>query len=73
MRRYRERLRREWEKNHALLRGWVEANGHLPSKDESAVLFYWMRYQRGKSAKLAPDQVAKLRDLGIVPYRSRRK
>jgi len=64
----RERQERKWQETHDLLREWAEANGHLPGLEDSSVLFYWMKYQRSKEAKLAPDRVAKLRDLGLVPF-----
>jgi hypothetical protein len=74
MRLLRERREREWQEKYDLLREWVEENGHgLPSKKASPVLFYWTHYQRSNRAKLAPDQVAKLRDLGIVPFGPRRR
>jgi hypothetical protein len=65
MRLLRERREREGEEKHE----WLQENGHgLPSKEDSPVLFYWVDYQRCKRAKLSPEQIAKLRDLGVVPF-----
>ena len=57
-----------WRNNYALLKAYIEENGHLPSKKrvENRGLLNWWKYNQKliRAGKLSAEKVLLLKELG---------